>query len=198
MTIKCIFIDYVCAANSCQTSPCPSGTVCFEHSTGYQCVRPLPPSPPPEGCGSPTHAPVTPSTDPVTPALETTVELTTADVSTTVSDTSEDCVKRLGARFRNRPYAYDVTEGRPRALGVKRGTATCAIAKHAARGPTPACHTAGLARARALTERLSANALCQHCSASLDPQHGAVVMETWRQCIRSIENFDLFMLITIL
>ena len=61
-----------------------------------------------------------------------------------------------------RPYAYDVTEGRPGALGVKRGTATCAIAKHAASGPTPACHTAGLARARALTERLSANALCQH------------------------------------
>ena len=62
----------------------------------------------------------------------------------------------------NRHYAYDVTEGRPGALGVKRGTATCAIAKHAASGPTPACHTAGLARARALTERLSANALCQH------------------------------------
>ena len=58
----------------------------------------------------------------------------------------------------NRPYAYDVTEGRPRVLGVKRSTATCAIAKHAASGPTPACHTAGPARARALTERLSANA----------------------------------------
>ena len=79
----------------------------------------------------------------------------------------------------NRPYAYDVTEGRPAALGVKRGTATCAIAKHAARGPTPACHTAGLARARALTERLSANALCQHNTcAQLDPQHGVVVMLT--------------------
>ena len=51
-----------------------------------------------------------------------------------------------------RPYAYDVTEGRPGALGVKRGTATCAIAKHAASGPTPPCHTAGLARARALIE----------------------------------------------
>ena len=38
----------------------------------------------------------------------------------------------------NRPYAYDVTEGRPRVLGVKRGTATWAIAKHAASGPTPA------------------------------------------------------------
>ena len=81
--------------------------------------------------------------------------------------------------MRNRPYAYDVTEGRPAALGVKRGTATCAIAKHAARGPTPACHIAGLARARALTERLSANALCQHNTcAQLDPQHGVVAMET--------------------
>ena len=62
----------------------------------------------------------------------------------------------------NRPYAYDITEGCPRVLWVKRGTATCAIAKHEASGPTPACHTARLARARALTERLSANALCQH------------------------------------
>ena len=45
----------------------------------------------------------------------------------------------------NRPHAYDITEGRPRALGVKRGTVTCAIvAKHEASGPTPACHTAGL------------------------------------------------------
>ena len=46
----------------------------------------------------------------------------------------------------NRPYAYDVTEGRPAALGVKRNTATCVIAKHAARGANPA----------------SANAHCQH------------------------------------
>ena len=47
--------------------------------------------------------------------------------------------KGLGLVFQrgntvNRPYAYDVTEGRPPALGVKRGTATCVIAKHAARG----------------------------------------------------------------
>ena len=62
----------------------------------------------------------------------------------------------------NRPYAYDVTEGRPRMLGVKRGTVTCAIAKHAASGPNPACHTAGPARARALTERLRAPTLFQH------------------------------------
>ena len=54
-----------------------------------------------------------------------------------------------------------------------------------------------LARARALTERLSANALCQHNTCAqrdkswppilfLCPQHGVVVMETWRQCIRSM------------
>ena len=78
-----------------------------------------------------------------------------------------------------RPYAYDVTEGRPRMLGVKRDTVTCAIAKHAASGPTPACHTAGPARARTLTE--SANALSTaraRSATSLDPQHGVVVMET--------------------
>ena len=75
-----------------------------------------------------------------------------------------------------RLYAYDVTEGRPAALGVKRGTAMYAIAKHAARGPTPACHTTGLTRARALTERLSANAFCQHNTcAQLDPQHGVLL-----------------------
>ena len=60
----------------------------------------------------------------------------------------------------NRPYAYDVTEGHPRVLGVKRSTVTCAIGKHAASGPTPACHTAG--PARALTERLRAPTVCQH------------------------------------
>ena len=90
---------------------------------------------------------------------------------------------RVETRF-NRPYAYDVTEGRPRVLGVKLSTATCAIAKHAASGPTPACHTAGLARARVLTERLSTKAMrsastTRACSAtSLDPQPGVVVMET--------------------
>ena len=78
-----------------------------------------------------------------------------------------------------RPYAYDVTEGRPRVLGVKRGTVTCAIAMHAAKGPTPACHTAGLARARALTERLSANALCQHNTCA---QREKSWPPTWRRC----------------
>ena len=82
-----------------------------------------------------------------------------------------------------RPYADDVTEGRPRVLGVKRGTVTCAIAKHAASGPTPACHTAGPARARVLTERLraptrSSSTTRARSATSLDPQHGVVVMET--------------------
>ena len=64
--------------------------------------------------------------------------------------------RQFAENHMNRHYAYDVTVRRPRVLGVKRGTVTCAIAKHAASGPTPACHTAGLAPARALTE--SANA----------------------------------------
>ena len=83
----------------------------------------------------------------------------------------------------NRPYAYDVTEGRPRVLGVKRGTAMCAIAKHAASGPAPACQIPGPAQARALTERVrapmrSASTTRAHSATSLDPQHGVVVMET--------------------
>ena len=85
----------------------------------------------------------------------------------------------------NRPYAYDVTEGRPGALGVKRGTATCAIAKHAASGPTPACHTARLARARALTERLSANALCQHNTCA---QRNKSWPPTWRCCYGDVTS----------
>ena len=73
-------------------------------------------------------------------------------------------------------------------FGVKRGTATCAIAKHAASGPY--CQAGPGARACALTERLraptrSSSKACAHSATSLDPQHGIVVMETWRQCIRS-------------
>ena len=90
----------------------------------------------------------------------------------------------------NRPYAYDVTEGRPRALGVKRSTATCVIAKHAARGATPACHTAGLARPGPRIERLSANAHCQHNTCALRDTSLASLLwrcdPLWRQCIRSI------------
>ena len=65
--------------------------------------------------------------------------------------------------YYNRPYAYDVTEGRPRGVGGQTRHATCTIAKHAVRGQTPACqgHSAELARVRTLTERVSATALCQ-------------------------------------
>ena len=78
-----------------------------------------------------------------------------------------------------RPYAYDVRKGRPHVLGVKRGTATCAIAKHAASGPTPAWHTAGPARARALTERLRAPTLFQHNTCA---QRDKSWPPTWRRC----------------
>ena len=62
----------------------------------------------------------------------------------------------------NRPYAYDVTEGRPGALGVKRGTATCAIAKHAARGPYRRTGRPGL--------RTDWEAERQRSATSLDPK----------------------------
>ena len=82
-----------------------------------------------------------------------------------------------------RPYAYDVTEGRPRVLGVKRGTAMCAIAKHAASGPTPACQCRRAGPGPRTTEGLrapmrSASTTRARSATSLDPQHGVVVMET--------------------
>ena len=84
----------------------------------------------------------------------------------------------------NRPYAYDVTEGRPRVLGVKRSTATCAIAKHAASGPTPACHTAGPAhwlRGWELTR--SASTTRARSTTSLDPP-------TWRCCYGDVTSMQ--------
>ena len=83
-------------------------------------------------------------------------------------------------------------EGRPAALGVKRGTATCVIAKHAARGATHACHTAGLDRLGPRTERLSANAHCQHNTCALRDTSLVSLLwrcdPLWRQCIRSINK----------
>ena len=74
--------------------------------------------------------------------------------------------------------------------GSNEGTATCAIAKHAARGATHACHTAGLARLGPRTERLSANAHCQHNTCTLRDTSLASLLwrcdPLWRQCIRSI------------
>ena len=64
---------------------------------------------------------------------------------------------------------------------------TCAIAKHAASGPTPACHTTGPAHwLRGWERQRSSSTTCARSATSLDPQHGVVVMETWHQCIRSI------------
>ena len=84
----------------------------------------------------------------------------------------------------NRPDAYDVTEGRPRVLGVKGGTVTCAIAKHAASGPTPACHTAELARARALTEsqRSSSTARARSAWQVLTPN---MASSLWRRDVNA-------------
>ena len=98
----------------------------------------------------------------------------------------------LGKEYLKIDHAYDVTEGRPRVLGVKRGTATCAIAMHAAKGPTPCMpyRRAGPGpRTDWEAERqraLPAQHMRARSTTSLDPQHGVVVMETWHQCIRSI------------
>ena len=40
----------------------------------------------------------------------------------------------------------------------------------------------------------SASTTRARSATSLDPQHGVVVMETWRQCIRSINNLDMKLL----
>ena len=95
-------------------------------------------------------------------------------------------IKVLIRFHRYRPYAYDVTEGRPAALGVKRGTATCAIAKHAASGPTPACHTrrAGPGPRTDWEAERQCALPAQHMRAAWPP--------TWRRCygvVTSMQNY---------
>ena len=88
----------------------------------------------------------------------------------------------------NRPYAYDVTEGRPRGVGGQTRHATCTIAKHALRGQTPACLTAELARVRTLTERVSANALCQqnkHVRAARQVLTPSMASLLWRRDVNA-------------
>ena len=85
----------------------------------------------------------------------------------------------------NRPYAYDVTEGRPRGVGGQTRHATCTIAKHALRGQTPACLTAELARVRTLTERVSANALCQQ---NMCAQRDKFWPPAWRRCYGDVTS----------
>ena len=84
-----------------------------------------------------------------------------------------------------RPYAYDVTEGRPRGVGGQTRHATCTIAKHALRGQTPACLTAELARVRTMTERVSANALCQQ---NMCAQRDKSWPPAWRRCYGDVTS----------
>ena len=70
-------------------------------------------------------------------------------------------------------------KGAPACWGSNEALSRAPFAKHAASGPTPACHTAGPARACALTETANTPSTTRARSAtSLDPQHGVVVMET--------------------
>ena len=94
-----------------------------------------------------------------------------------------------------RPYAYDVTEGRPAALGVKQKLLPRASSPSMQPGgANPASHTAGLARPGPRTERLSANAHCQHNTCALRDTRLASLLwrcdPLWRQCIRSIVVFE--------
>ena len=93
----------------------------------------------------------------------------------------------------NRPYAYDVTEGRPAALGSNVALPRAPSPSMQPEGqplhaippgwPGPAHWLRGWAPMR------SASTTRARSATSLDPQHGVVVMETWRQCIRSISEF---------
>ena len=95
------------------------------------------------------------------------------------------CFVKKVATIYNRSYAYDVTEGRPRGVGGQTRHATCTIAKHAVRGQTPACHTAELARVRTLTERVSANALCQQ---NMCAQRDKSWPPAWRRCYGDVTS----------
>ena len=90
----------------------------------------------------------------------------------------------------SRPYAYDVTEGRPPRVGGQ--TRHCHVRYRQAcsqranpcmpyrrAGPGPRTDWGWAPMRSASTTRARS-------ATSLDPQHGVVVMETWRQCIRSI------------
>ena len=92
----------------------------------------------------------------------------------------------------NRPYAYDVTEGRPPALGVKWGTATCVIAKHAARGqPLHATPPGWPAWARALRGWVPMRTASTTRAPLRDTSLASLLWRCdplWRQCIRSIHS----------
>ena len=70
-------------------------------------------------------------------------------------------------------------KGAPACWGSNEALPRAPSPSSTASGPTPACHTAGLARARALTEgrapTRSASTTHARSATSLDPQHGVVV-----------------------
>ena len=65
-------------------------------------------------------------------------------------------------------------KGAHRMLGVKRGTVTCAIAKHAASGPTPVCHTARAGPGPRTDWERQRSSQHNTCAQSWPP--------TWRRC----------------
>ena len=87
-----------------------------------------------------------------------------------------------------RPYAYDVTIARiwGSMLGVKRDTATCSIAKHAASGQPLHLPPSWAGPAHWLRGWASMRSASTTRARNLTPSNALVVMETWRQCIWSI------------
>ena len=82
-------------------------------------------------------------------------------------------------------------KGAPVVLGVKRGTPRAPSPSMQSEGKplhaTPPPSWPGCAHwLREWAPMRSASKTCARSATSLDPQHGVVVMETWRQCIRSI------------
>ena len=82
-------------------------------------------------------------------------------------------------------------EGRPAALGVKPRHCHVRPRQACSQEAIPLCHIAGLARLGPRTERLTANAHCQHNTCALRDTSLASLLwrfdPLWRQCIRSIQ-----------
>ena len=81
-------------------------------------------------------------------------------------------------------------KGAPVVLGVKRGTPRAPSPSMQSEGKplhaTPPSWPGCAHWLREWATMRSASKTCARSATSLDPQHGVVVMETWRQCIRSI------------
>ena len=90
------------------------------------------------------------------------------------------------------PPRIDVTEGRPVRWGSNEALPRASSPSMQPGGQPLHCHTAGLARPGPRTERLSANAHCQHNTCALRDTSLAPLLwrrdPLWRQCIRSISK----------